>query len=460
MATKLTSIDIKRAPAPPKGSTTLFDSGVKGFGIRIFAPTKRNPDGARSFFLNYRVDGFERRYTIGEFPEWSVEAARKQAEDLRIEIRGGGDPASARRERREAATIADLIQRYVDDHLCKKAGAGTFRERDELRMLNRILDGLGPRRKVSEIHLGDMQALHAKLTKESGPVRANRILAIASKAFSLAAEARAGELKPWRDATQPNPCKGLKRNQEDPAERYFSEAEISAIVDGLAGASKGSAANCIRLIMLTGCRPAEAMKASWQEFDAEPGFWVKPSAHTKQRRVHRVPLGAAALELIDRLRKGRKNGPWLFPGNNPGQSLRSVVTVWRSTRQRATVIMWGESADPAVAGLVAKRRKELGREPSAKEVQLAAAVKKVALPPSLLGARCYDLRHSFASLGAASGQSLPLIGRLLGHTQPRTTQRYVHLADDPMREAAEQIGDKIASAVAAARKRRALSEPS
>jgi len=75
--------------------------------------------------------------------------------------------------------------------------------------------------------------------------------------------------------------------------------------------------------MLTGCRPAEALKATWEEFDKETGYWIKPSAHVKQRKTHKLPLSPAAIELVDRLRKKRK-GKCLFPGDKPGEYLAAL----------------------------------------------------------------------------------------------------------------------------------------
>jgi integrase len=219
-------------------------------------------------------------------------------------------------------------------------------------------------------------------------VRANRILAIASKMFSLALVPKAGETLPWRNAALGNPCKGVERNHEEGRERFFSQAELTAISDALAR-YRGGAADCVRLIMLTGCRPIEAMKAEWSEFDIEPGYWIKPSAHVKQRKTHKLPL-----------RKQRK-GKWLFPGDKPGEHLIALFHVWRFVRKETG----------------------LGKD-----------------------AHIYSLRHSFASIGAGGGLSLPIIGRLLGHVQPKTTQRYAHLADDPLREAAEKITTVITGA--------------
>ena len=121
---KLTDQRVREATAPAVGSVTIWDPSVVGFAVRIFAPTNRHPAGARSFFLNYRIDGRERRFSIGKFPTWSVEAARERAKELRKEIDRGHDPAGEKRERREAPTVQDLIDRYTEEHLpAKTAGA-------------------------------------------------------------------------------------------------------------------------------------------------------------------------------------------------------------------------------------------------------------------------------------------------------------------------------------------------
>jgi integrase len=154
--------------------------------------------------------------------------------------------------------------------------------------------------------------------------------------------------------------------------------------------------------MLTGCRPSEAMLAAWPQFDEEPGYWIKPSSHVKQRKRHKLRLNAPALELIDRLRKERAEGStWVFPGHFAGEPITALWHCWHFVRDRA--------------GLGAH-------------------------------ARIYDLRHTFASVGIGGGLSLPIIGRLLGHTNWRTTERYAHLADDPAREATDKIGAVIAGA--------------
>jgi integrase len=388
---KLTQELVRTASVPVSGATTVWDNDphLPGFGLRVHA------GGTRSFFLNYWHGGRERRITIGTFPRWSVTAAREEAKDLRKRVDRGEDPAGEKRERRTAPTVQDLIDRYIKDHLPRKATA-TARQNDERKMLAEIGEKLGKHTKVADVHGGDIRDMHHRITESGRPVRANRVLAICSKLFSLSLTPMKGENTPWRNAVSGNPCKGIERNHEEARDRFFSQSELTAIGEALSK-YPGVAADCVRLVMLTGCRPGEAMLATWEEFDAEPGYWVKPSAHVKQRKTHRLPLNPPAIELINRLRKHRK-GKWVFPGDKPGEHLAALWHVWHFVRRETGI---GKTA------------------------------------------RLYDLRHTFASVGAGGGLSLPIIGKLLGHTQSRTTQRYAHLADDPLREATEKVGAVI-----------------
>src|SRR5262249_21764021 len=136
----------------------------------------------RTFFLNYRLDGRERRYTIGAYPTWSVEAAREQAKELRKAIDKGHDPTGEKRERREAPTLQDLIDRYIDEHLPTKS-ANEQRIEDEKKMLAEIGKHLGKHTKIADIHGGDIREMHRKISESIGRlgpriVRANRILAV------------------------------------------------------------------------------------------------------------------------------------------------------------------------------------------------------------------------------------------------------------------------------------------
>jgi integrase len=400
MAKKLTETVIKDIIPPERGERFVYDTEVTGFAVKLFAPTKANPKGARTFVLVYRRNGALRRFRIGAWPDWSVTATRSEAKEVRQRVDRGEDPARERRDWYEAPTMANLAERYRREHLPRKSSQS---QHDDGVMIGHILKYVGADRRVADVHHGDIVALHRAITNSGHPVLANRTVSCASRVFSLALKPMAGEDKPWRDQAQGNPCRGVERNPEQAKERFLSPAEIAAAVEGLDAYGRTPAADCIRLIMLTGCRPGEAMLATWSQLGAQPGFWVKPSATTKQRREHRLPLSAPALQLIDEIRARRgevEPGDYVFPGQLPSQPLRQLRRCWDAVCKRA----------------------------------------------GLSGVRIYDLRHTFAATGAGGGLSLLLIGRLLGHVQARTTQRYAHLADDPLREAADKIANAITKA--------------
>ena len=204
MPTKMDERAVKTAKAPAKGTVSIWDSEVKGFGLRIFAPTRRHPEGARSFFLNYRALGVERRLTIGEYPTWSALAARNEARDLRKRIDRGEDPALEKREARKAPTVADLAERYRAEHLPRKAPSS---QKADWQMIEReILPVLGER-KVADVHHGDMVALHGEITTSCQPGSSkSRPLGCEQNVRSLAqADGRRKQALERRGAGQPVP---------------------------------------------------------------------------------------------------------------------------------------------------------------------------------------------------------------------------------------------------------------
>jgi integrase len=198
-----------------------------------------------------------------------------------------------------------------------------------------------------------------------------------------------------------NPARGLERNQEEKRNRYLAGDELRRLTEALAAHPNQDAANAIRLLLLTGARRGEVLGATWDQFDLEEGVWTKPSSHTKQKREHRVPLSAAARLLLVEIKASAGSSEFLFPAS-------------RGTTGHLTDIKRAWAAICKLAGLA--------------------------------GVRTHDLRHSYASMLANSGLSLPIIGQLLGHTQPNTTQRYSHLLDDPLRAATERVGAIVAAA--------------
>jgi integrase len=369
---------------------------VRGLAIRVTAA------GNKTFVFNYRrrADGVERRYTIGEVGDYSVSAARDEAEELKRDVARGGDPLGKFQAGREAPTLADLCQRFEEDYL---DGVRAKTRVEYLRLIkSEIRDELGSK-KVASITFSDVDKLHRKITRRGSPYVANRVVALLSKMFSLAIHLK------W---VQENPTRGVKRNQEEKRERFLSGDELMRLTAALAKHPNQQSANAVRLLLLTGARRGEVLSSTWDQFDIGEGRWTKPGASTKSKKVHVVPLSAPARQLIASMKvradmqadKQEAASPFLFPGRVKDRHQVEIKGQW-------------------------------------------AAIRKAA---SLSGVRLHDLRHTYASLLASSGFSLPMIGSLLGHTQAQTTHRYAHLFDSAQRKATERVGAQL---VAAAKKR-------
>jgi integrase len=369
---------------PAKKFTIYWDDEVKGFGLRITA------NDARSFIFNYRTARQRmRQITIGTPSEFTVIAARDIARRYKQMVREGKDPLADRQGERDAPTVADLCQLYLDTHAKSKRPAPA--KTDKQAIEKEILPAL-EHIKVVEVKYADMAKIHRKVT-ERAPYRANRILALLSTMFELAIK------QGWHSD---NPTKGVKRNHEEKRERYLSSDELNRLTEALANYPDQSAANAIRLLLMTGARRGEVLSAKWEQFDFERGTWTKPSAHTKQKRTHTVPLSPPALELLTAMRAAGEGSPYVFPGRSDGAH---------------------------------------GHRTDLKKPW--AAITKAA---GISGLRVHDLRHSYASMLASHGTSLLVIGKLLGHTQTATTARYAHLEVDPLREATSHVGARIQNA--------------
>jgi integrase len=420
MSERLTDALVRKALPPARGQTLLWDAEVKGFALRATS------GGAKSFVVDYRAGGRQRRFTIGAYPDWSVQAARQAAKELKREVDAGFDPMGERHNERAAPTLNDVWERYQVEHLPHKAPRAQADERSIWEKI--ILPRLG-KLKLSTIDHAAIDALHRGITTIRGtPVRANRTIETLRKAFNLAIRWN------WCDR---NPAVGVRRNPEQPRNRYLSKTEIAALARALNDHSEPISANAIKLLMLSGARLGEVLGATWAMFDLDNGIWTKPSAHTKQRRLHRVPLNGPALRLLTEMKeeaagKARKDGgpinPNVFPGA-AGKPLTDIKRTWASVCLKAGL----------TEQVVKKTR-------NGKAVKGKDGKPVMVAQPSV---RLHDLRHSFASILVSAGASLPLIGQMLGHTQVQTTQRYAHLYDDPLRKAAETVGEVVEAALPA-----------
>ncbi len=401
---KLNQTFVKQVKSPRAGYEVYWDDELKGFGLRVTSA------GVKSFVLNYRVHGRERRFTIGQIGAWTAETARQEARRLRTLVDKGEDPFAIEEKQKQQAledearqrTVKELAKYYLTDHAeVHKRPKSIKGDREMLEGI--ILPKLG-RMRVSSITHADVVKLHNSL--KGTPYRANRVLALLHKMFNFGIGDDKGA---WGQTS--NPAHGVQKFPEHKRERWLTEEELQQLAAALENypdkrASDANvsekrrdymrkearrAVNAIRLTMVTGCRSDEALTAKWADFDLERGVWTKPSHHTKEKKTQHVPLSAQAQELLKSL---PHDGDYLFPGRPGRKSKGTHLTTLKG--------QWG----------------------------------KICKMAKLDGVRIHDLRHTYASHLVSSGVSLPIVGKLLGHTQPQTTARYAHIADDPQRDAA------------------------
>ena len=362
----------------------LWDRDIKGFGVRV------HPSGRKVYLVKYRHRGRVVKKTIGPHGAIPPAAARACAAEIITAAKTGRDLAGRELPARKAGapTMHEFAKRFVEEYIparCKQSSAHSYARA----VRQHVLPRLGNRR-VADVTRGDVATLHHEMC--AIPYAANRTLGILSAMFTAA------ELWGLRREGS-NPCRYVKRFREQRRERFLSDEEYRRLGAALreaesTGAVAASAIAAIRLLMLTGCRLSEIMTLRWENIALGAAELRLPDSKTGAKVVHLGKPAVAVLRGIARVEGNR----WVIAGRRPGSRVASLHYPW---------------------GLI---RKQAGLD----------------------DVRLHDLRHSFASGGLLVGEGLPMIGKLLGHSQVQTTARYAHLADDPVKAAADRIASRIA----------------
>jgi integrase len=394
---KLTKTLVDDLATPEKGQAFVWDSELPGFAVRI------TPTGVKAWVVQMRVrGGKERRMTVGLCNKVPLDKARVEARKLIANADLGRDVAQERQEARQVKpeanpTVEEFARRWLEEVVGRRNRPGTVKIR-KLLVKNHINPHVGGRR-IAELTRKDIEDLHHAVSAKF-PVSANRAVSTLSAILSTAV--RWGML-------ERNPALGVHRNAEEGRERYLTPEEIKALSAALDESPAQDSADVVRLLLLTGARVGEVLAMRWEQLDLKAGVWTKPAATTKQNKTHRVPLSAPAVAVLERRQKAaektrranpstlnraaQKDNPWVFPGDGKEGHMTSVRVFWVSMCKKAKI----------------------------------------------KGARIHDLRHTFASLLVSAGESLPIVGALLGHTQAKTTSRYAHLLDDSLRAATDRV---------------------
>lgn len=336
--------------------------------------------GNRTYFIKLKVrDGAQRKPTIGRHGIITCDQARDKARSLYIRARDGFDPMAERQANVGAATVSELCDRYLLEHSeVKKKPRSAQGDRDTVR--TKIKPAIG-KMKVKDVTRADIAKLHHSLSKT--PICANRTISLVSHMFTMA------EL--W-DLRQPgsNPSKGIQKFREHARERYLDKDELGRLAESLDKFQQRYPYVCwlVRLLLLTGARRNEIMTLKWEYLD-DYGRAHLPDSKTGKKLLI---LPTPAIKLLTQIPRVDGN-PYVIPGRKEGTCMKEPKYQWAEIRKDA----------------------------------------------DLDGVRLHDLRHTFASTAVSTGASLPIIGKLLGHRQAGTTQRYAHLAHNPLQAEADRV---------------------
>ncbi len=386
MRAKITKRSIE-AIRPGSRDQFLWDSQLPGFGCKI------TPRGRRVYIAQTRVNGKIRRVSIGQHGPLTPTEARKQAEAALRGMRAGQNPTAEKRAKREALTVAELWKRFLAEHGQVHKKERSWKE-DRRIYKHDIEKQLGGQR-VDEVSRTDIGKLLQKM--KDTPVAANRTLALLKTMFNLAE--REWGLRPLGT----NPCQAIKRFKETPRRRYLSPDELGRLGDALTkvertGTDEAQAVAAIQLLILTGARKNEILSLRWEHVDLERGYLRLADSKTGAKDI---PLNSPAAEILEKLAQHCNGSPWVIQGPQPGNRRWTIQREWNAIRAQAKF----------------------------QDVHI------------------HDLRHSFASVAVGANVSLPVLGNLLGHGSSVTTERYAHLADDPLRKATDEIGSRLAEAL-------------
>jgi integrase len=406
---KLTKKSVDDAETLPK-PYLLWDGELRGFGLLVL------PTGVKTYIFQYRNEARRsRRLTIARHGSITVNEARELALEAAVAVAKGNDPVASRRRYREAPTVSELLERYLSDHVIPHNAESTQKD-IKVVIAKKLMPTVG-NIKVNDLTRADVAKLHNAM--KDTPRRANYVLAIFSKALSLA------EL--WGLRTQnSNPCIGIKRYPENQRTRFLRHEELGRLLEAMSEAetiglpwnvdgnsSKHLAKEphqrtqlswqvigALRLLLLTGARLSEITLLKWSDVD--------------------FTLLTIALPKF----KGRKREP--FPA-----TVAALDVLKSLPRITGSVFVFPRNTDKTV--------------PISKEV-MQSAWQRLRWRAQIEDVHIHDLRHTVGTYAAQAGVSGFIIRDLLRHANISTTGRYANFDASPVREVADIVGARILKA--------------
>lgn len=382
------SADALRYDPVKGGRQVAWDGEVPGFGLRVY------PSGRKAWVLFYRnAAGRARAYTIGPYPAIAPREARRRARVLVAAVAEGRDPLEERRGARGGAKVRDLAEEWVERHA--KPRNRSWREQKRL-LEKYVLPVLGARR-VVDVRRADVARLHGRIGERS-PTTANRVHEVIRAMFE---KARAWGYLP-EDA--PNPARGIERFPERSRDRWARPHELRRLLESIEAEEDPFLRALFRLYLLTGCRRGELLSARWEDWDPDTRtLTIRRPKGRGPAKARRVPLSAAAADILAGLPRFAGN-PYIFPSpTRPGRPRVNVAKAWDRVRTRA----------------------------------------------NLDDLRLHDLRRTVGSTLASAGVGLAIIKETLGHSSTRAAEVYARIASEAAREALERHAALVEAATRA-----------
>ena len=359
--------------------TVFWDRELTGFGVRVY------PSGGKVYVAQARGPSGPKRVTVGRHGVIGAEQARQRAALVIARVKAGEPPVPDPLAAKHGAgpTVGELAERFLEEYAAVRYKPGTLAwTRTVVRRY--IVPEFG-KLALAAVERTQVRELHHRLSH--APSIANMVVRTLSLMYRLAED--------WGLVPEGcNPCRSVVKYPQRKRERFLTDEEFTRLgqvlddVETEGGASPATVA-AIRLLMLTGCRKSEILTLRWEHVALDAGELRLPDSKTGARVISLPPMAVKLLAGLPR----DPDSPWVIPGRYPGTHLRDLTDAWKVIRTRA----------------------------------------------ALDDVRIHDLRHSFASRALALGESLPMIGKLLGHSQVETTARYAHLARDSVYESAARI---------------------
>lgn len=307
------------ATAPEAERYVLWDSMLKGFGLRV------EVSGTKTFLVRYRIAGRKRFVAIGRFGRLTPEQARGLAQETLASVRRGHDPADARRKDKAALSVAELAARFLAEHVGAKRKPSTavhYRSLIECYLLPKHGS-----RKAYDFARADLARLHLSL--QDRPYKANRLLAVVASMYSF------GE----RNGLVPegcNPATRIERFPESRRERFLSTEELARLGEAFrqfeSDGRFGTGIAALRLLLFTGARRGEILRLRWEHVDLERGMLLLPDSKTGRKAI---TLNAPALAVLQSMERA---GPFVVAGANPDFPRADRKKPWAAVTEAASLL--------------------------------------------------------------------------------------------------------------------------